>query len=236
MDNYIQRELAKMRRSKQHILDNPITPAMPVLTTEATALTTSITDIEGLAESQAAGFGTVSGAVDQRLAVVDDLLALMRSLSKAAKVLDKDAHPDVAAKMRMGRYGGFEKLLVQANLFHSTLQPIEAEFIALGASATVAADLQALITAVEGVGNLKLTGLDTQIGGTTGLKLAVRKGLKHVRKIDAILCQVYRNDPVMLAQWKAASRTERAPKAADQPVETPGGGGSGSGSTTPSGS
>ena len=98
------------------------------------------------------------------------------------------------------------------------------------------ADLQALITPVEGVGNLKLTGLDNQIGGTTGLKVAVRKGLRHARKIDAILCQVYRDNAVMLAQWKAASRTERPPKPADQPVETPGGGGSGSGNTPPSGS
>ncbi len=230
MNDYTRRELAKMRRSKQHILDNPITPAIPVLTTEAAGLTASITEIEGLAQSQADGFGTVSGAVEQRLAAVDNLLSLMRSLSKASKVLDQETHPDVAAKMRMGDAKSFEELLVQANLFHSTLQPIEAEFIALGASATVAADLQALITAVEAVGNLKLTGLDTQIGGTTGLILAVRKGLKHVRRLDAIMCQVYRGNPVMLARWKAACRVERAPKPAEDPVVAPVGG-----STPPNG-
>ena len=236
MNNYEMREIAKVRRVKQHILDHPITPAIPALTAESTAVSTSLTQIDALAESQAGGFGAVTGAVDHRLMVVDNLLNLMRSLSKAAKVLDKDDHPDVAAKMRIGQNVSFEKLLVKANLFHSTLQPIEAEFIALGASATVAADLQALITELEGAGNLKLTGLDTQIGGTSGLGLAVRQALKHVRKIDAILCLVYRDNPVMLAQWKAARRTERAPKPAEDPVETPGGAGSGGGSNPPSGS
>lgn len=77
--------------------------------------------------------------------------------------------------------------LNRARLFHSTLLPIEAEFIALGASATVAADLQTKINAVQGAWDLKLTGVDIQIGGTRGLKVAVHEGLKHVRKLDAIL-------------------------------------------------
>lgn len=231
MNNYEMREIAKVRRVKQHILDHPITPAIPALTAESTAVSTSLTQIDALAESQAGGFGAVTGAVDHRLMVVDNLLNLMRSLSKAAKVLDKDDHPDVAAKMRIGQNVSFEKLLVKANLFHSTLQPIEAEFIALGASATVAADLQALITAAQGAWDQKLTGLDTQIGGTAGLKQGMKAALKRVRKLDAILSQLYRANPVLLAQWKAARRTERA----SQPAENPAGGseGSGGGRSTP---
>ena len=43
MTDYIQRELAKMRRSKQHILDHPVAPAILELTTETTGLTGTIT-------------------------------------------------------------------------------------------------------------------------------------------------------------------------------------------------
>ena len=220
MNNYTLREFAKLRRVKQFFVDHPLTPPNPAATAEAAGVSGAITEIEGLAKSQADGFGTVSGAVDQRLQVVDDLRNLMSSLSKASKVLDKTVHPDVATKMRMGHFVSFEQLLVQANLFHSTVQPIEAEFIALGASATVAADLETLITALQGAGNLKFSGLDTQVGGTVGLKFAIREGLRHVRKLDAILCQVYRTNPVLLAQWKTARRTEKA-SVAEMPPETP---------------
>src|SRR5688572_8617844 len=212
MNDYIRREIAKLRRVRQFGEDHPYANAEA--TAEYTAIGMAITNLETMEENQVSGGGTVSGAVDQRLAVVDDLLKLMSSLAKVAKVLDAVTHPDVATKMRMRDIKSFEQLLTRANVFHSTLQPIEAEFIALGASATVAADLQAKITALQGAGNLKRTGLDTQIGGTAGLKFGVRAALKRVRKLDAILCQAYLRDGVLLAQWKAASRTERAPKAA----------------------
>jgi hypothetical protein len=231
MNDYIRRELAKLRCVKQFGEDHALTPENPAATAEYTAVGNAITYLETQEQNQESGKGTAAGAVDQRLAVVDDLLMLMRSLSKAAKVLDRATHPDVATKMRMSGIDSFEQLLARANVFHSTVQPIEAEFIALGAAATVTADLQAKITALQSAGNLKSTGLDTQIGGTAGLKFGMRAALKHVRKLDAILCQAYLNDGVLLAQWKAASRTERAPKAAETP-----GGGSGGEESQPAGS
>jgi hypothetical protein len=217
MDNYIQRETAKLRRVAQFGEDHPLDPPNPAAAAEYTGVNEAIADVEAMAENQASGSGTKAGAVDQRLAVVDGLLNLMSSLSKAAKVLDKTIYPDVASKMLMGKFNSFEQLLAQANVFHSTLAPIEAQFIALGAPATVAADLQGMINALQGAGDLKFTGLDLQIGGTAGLKHAVGEGLQHVRKLDAILSQVYRNNPVVLAQWKAARRTERSSTAATAP-------------------
>jgi hypothetical protein len=221
MNDYLRREINKLRRIRQFGEDHPLTPANAQATAEYTAIDTSITDLEAQEQIQESGEGTMAGAVDQRLAVADDLMKLMSSLAKAAKILDKATHPDVATKMRMSGIDSFEQLLARANVFHSTLQPIEAEFVALGAAATVAADLQAKITALQTAGNLKSTGLDTQIGGTAGLKFGVRAALKHARKLDAILCQAYLNNGVLLAQWKAAKRTERPPLKAPAPAPPP---------------
>ncbi len=231
MNNQLLRDAAKLRRVKQFGDDHPNVPANPAADAEYAAIGNAITQFEEMAEAQSGGSATITGAVRQRLTVVDQMLELMSSLAKAAKVLDAATHPDVATKMRMSGINNFEELVARANLFHSTLQPIEAEFIALGASATVAADLQALITAVQGAWDQKLTGLDTQIGGTAGLKQGMKAALKRVRKLDAILSQLYRANPVLLAQWKAARRTERA----SQPAENPAGGseGSGGGGSTP---
>ena len=221
MNDYIKREFAKMRRVLLFGEEHPLDPENAAATAEYEGVTNAVLRIENFAENQVAGKGTVSGAVSQRLLYVDDLLSLMSSLAKVAKVLDSAAYPDVAAKMRMGGIKNFEQLITRAKLFRSTLQPIEAEFITLGASPTVAADLQAKIARVQGAWDLKLTGRDLHIGGTAGLTIAVREGLKHVRRLDAILCQIYRADPVLLSQWNAARRTERAHKAAQEPTETP---------------
>ena len=230
MNDRNRRELAMMRRVVKHMQDNALVPPNPAAQTEQTAISDAVTETEAQALNQESGKATASGAVDQRLVAVGDLLDLMRSLSKAAKVLDPAIHPDVATKMKTSGIDNLEELVTRANVFHSTLEPIEAEFIAMGASATVAADLRALITAVEAMRGLKLTGLDLQIGGTAGIAAAVRAGLKRVRKLDAIMSQIHRANPVALAQWKAARRVERAPKAAPAPEPTPPpteGGGSG---------
>ena len=222
MTNLEQREIAMLRSVKQYMQDHILVPANPAAEAEATAVSNAITETEAMAENQATGTGTASGAVDQRLVLVDDLLDDMRSLSKAAKVLDKSIHPEVAIRRKgtpimAAGISSFQDLMTRANVFHATLEPIEAEFIALGASATVAADLQAKITAVLGMWNLKLSGVDLQIGGTAGIAAVVRAALKRVRKLDAILCQIHRTNPVALAQWKAARRVERASQAAPAP-------------------
>jgi hypothetical protein len=232
MTNRNKREVEMMKRVKQFVADHALVPPNAAATAEAAAIATAIDDVEGQAENQEAGSGTVSGAVDQRLLVVDELLNLMSSLSKAAKTLDTATYPDVATKMRMGGITSFAGLMTRAMLFHSTLLPIEAVFVALGAEPTVAADLQAMIDELQSAGNLKFTGLDTQVGGTFGLSVKTREGLKHVAKLDAILCQVYRKNPVLLAQWKTVRRVERDPvtEPAPAPAAPPTEGGEGSGS------
>jgi hypothetical protein len=223
------RELGAMRRIVQHKEEPTVVPANPAAEAEYTAIENAITQAEAQDLNFESGKGTVSGAVDQRLVAVYDLLSLMRSLSKASKVLDAATHPDVATKMRMGAIGNLQELLTRAHVFHTTLEPIKAAFIALGASATVAEDLQAKITAVESMRTLKLTGLDQQIGGTAGVTATVRAGMKRVRKLDAILCQIYRTNAVALAQWKAACRVERAPVTKREPTAAPAPEGAGSG-------
>ena len=41
--------------------------------------------------------------------------------------------------------------------------------------------------------------------------------MKRVRKLDAILSQIYRTNPVLLAQWKAACRVHRASVTTTEP-------------------
>ena len=61
--------------------------------------------------------------------------------------------------MQMSGINNIQQLITRANTY-ATLQPIAAQFIALGASATVAADLQAMITAVQAAIDLKSSGRD----------------------------------------------------------------------------
>ena len=75
-----------------------------------------------------------------------------------------------------------------------------------------------MITAVQAAIDLKSSGRDMRLGGTTGLDVAARNTMKRVRKLDAILSQIYRTNPVLLAQWKAACRVHRASVTTTEPA------------------
>jgi len=214
------RKFGVMKRVKQFVTDNPFAPPNAAATTEVTALSGVITAVEIAASTQDSGSGTVSGAVDSRLAGVDELRTLMTSLAKAARTLDTTAHPDVAAKMRMYGTNSFNALLTRARVFKETLEPIAQVFIDLGAPATVVDELDDLIAAVETAGNLKFTGLDTQVSGTIDIEAKVRQGMEHVRKLDAIITQVYRKDPQVLAQWQIAKRVTPYVTGEEEPETT----------------
>ena len=227
------RKFLAMKRVKQHVADNPLTPPNLAVTAEATALSTVITAVDTAASTQDSGAGAISGAVDSRLAGVQELRTLMRSLAKAARTLDATTHPDVAAKMRMSGTNSFGTLLTRAHVFKETLEPIAQAFTDLGAPATVVDELDDLIATVEAAGNRKFTGLDTRATGTVNIEAKVRLGMEHVRKLDAIFTQVYRKDPEKLALWQIAKRVTPYATGDESPTTPPDtGSGTGSGSET----
>jgi hypothetical protein len=227
------RKLTRMKRVKKYCDDHVVAPANPAVTAEATSLGTVITAVEAAAVSQDGGFGAVASAVDSRLETEKELRQLMSSLAKAGRRLDKDTYPDVAGKLRMAGANSFAKLLTRALVFKETVTTAKAAFVALGAPADVDEEIDTLITALESAGGDKTSSLDAQIGGTLNIEAKVREGIAHVQELDAIFTQLYRKNPVMLAQWKVAKRATPYSNepVAPTPDPVPGdGGGSGSGS------
>ncbi len=232
MKKTIRIKLNSMKRSKQFVLVHPITPINLLVTTTATALGDSITRLETLSATRNEGTGTSRGAAEGRKAAKRNLRSAVSSLSLVAKTLDNATHPDVEAQLKMGRHArSYQSLLDFARAVKAVAESIEEVFIAHGAAATFVEDLQALITAMEAANNRKTSGLDSQIGKTAAIDAEARIGMSHVRKLDAILSQLYKNNVELYAAWKAAKRQQQAMEDDEAPATPPTG--SGTGSTAP---
>ena len=225
------------KRSHQYITINPLTPANPIAVAAATVLGTSITSIETLDGGRLNGNSTWRSAAEESRLLKMDLRGKVSDLSRVAKTLDKTAHPDVAAQLKMGRPASYADVIALAINAVAVVTPIKAVFIERGAPATVVEDLQDAIDALNAALGRSSGGRGTRIGKIVELKNAIREGRAQLRIFDSILSYALKPTPGLLAEWKAAKRVFRR-RPADQPVETPGGGGSGSGSgsTPPSGS
>jgi hypothetical protein len=212
-----------MKRSKQFVLDHPITPANAVVTATATALDTSITTIEALDSGWDQGKGTFHGAVEERQSAKSDLRVALSALSLVSKSLDKASYPDVAAQLKMGNHkDSYQGILAFGRAAVAIAEPIKAVFIAHGSEATVIEDLQARIDALEAAGNRKSTGLNSRVGKTSALLAEARIGMTQVRKLDGILSQLYKNNVELYTAWKAAKRQQQTlPDEEEAPAPAP---------------
>jgi hypothetical protein len=199
-----------MKRVKQHVLDHVITPANPVVTATATALGDSITTIETLDSGWDQGKGLFLGAAEERQFAKIQLRNALSALSLVSKTLEKAVYPDVAAQLKMGNHKKtYQGTLAFGRAAVAVVEPMKQVFIDHGSAATVIEDLQALIDALEAAGNRKTTGLDSRIGKTAALRAEARVGMSHVRKLDGIFSQLYKNNVELLTAWKAAKRLQQ---------------------------
>jgi hypothetical protein len=223
--------LNSMKRGKQFILNHPIAPAIPALTAAVTGLGNSITTIEALDSGWDQGKGTFLGAAEERLFAKIALRQALSAVSQVAKTLDKAAHPDVAAQLKMSNHKKtYQGTLTFGRAAVAIIEPIKQVFVDHGSAATVVEDLEALIAAVETAGNRKTTGLDSRVGKTAALRAEAKVGMSHLRKVDSILSQVYKGNVELYTAWKAAKRLQQTLPDEEESTPPPSGGGGGSGS------
>ena len=215
------RKLAMQKRVQTHLANNVLTPANALVTATGTALSASIAQADALEGGRNASRGTFLGGAAERRMRRDALLSEFRDLAKIATVLDKTVHPDVAVQLRIRRLTSFAAVLSHARKVVDVIEPIEQVFVDHGAPATVVEDLEAMASALETASQRRSGGLDSQVGKKRALEAALKTGMAHVRKLDAILSKVHKNDPERYAAWKAAKRVERDPVYKDQESPTP---------------
>jgi hypothetical protein len=234
LTNYENRRQSSFHRSLDHLAENALTPPVTKVTTLTADLTTTATTIDTLAAEQSIAFGTVHGAVVDRKRLKEDLIDFLKGLGDIARTLDPAEHPGIAAEMRLGNArDSYSALLARARGVHTVLVDAKAAFVEYGAPASVDTDLQALIDALAAASERKNEGKATHIGGGAGIAALCKSGVATLRKLDAILSRIYKDDPVKLASWKAARRMERAPKTVTPADPGDGSGSTGGGESTP---
>ena len=214
-----------LKRSHQHITETPITPPIVIVTATTTALGNSITLIDALDGGRLNGNSTWRGAAEERQFLRKQLRSQVGDLSLVAKTLDKTAHPDVAAQLKMGRLNSYADMIALATNAIAVVTPIKAVFTERGVPTTIVEDLQETLDGLNAATARSSGGRGTRIGKIVDLQNAIREGRQQVRILDGILSIVLKPTPGLLAEWKAAKRVFRR-RSADEPVEVPGSGGS----------
>jgi hypothetical protein len=175
-------------------------------------LDTAIKQVEELAAKQISAILDGQKSVEQKKAAIKSLLALLRAINQTARSINEQ-FPGLADQFKMPR-DIEQDILNRARAFITNATPIATEFTTRCLPATFPADLQAAIEAVEAAGTHKANALAAQTAATAGLAAAIKRLLSIQRELNAIMRNLYSQDPASLAAWTTASHIQRAPKRA----------------------
>jgi hypothetical protein len=160
---------------------------------------------------QASGYGVYRGGTTDRGSSGRRLRREVLGVVKVARTLDPVTYPGAAEAIRGPRSSSYQALLAAARALLENIAPVKATIIAHGAAADFDETIQGLIADVEEATGRKASGRAEQSGGTAGLLAKAKEGVTQVKRLDAIMTHILKNDPSLQAAWKSASRIQRDP-------------------------
>ena len=219
--------------SDEFLTIHPLVPTVAKADAQIIILKASIAEIATLAAAQDAGHAAWMGASDERVYLKFRLREELGEISAIAKALDPETYPTAKAQFKLTVNGSFASYINRGHAFLEAIGPMKAVFVEYGLPADFDEALSDTITALEEAGASTYNGRQTQMAGTAGMRLAVKRGVRAVRVLDSIVTPKLRQtNPALLEVWKAATKIERPPKKKAAAPAAGGGGGSGS---TPAG-
>jgi hypothetical protein len=224
MNQKSQRVLEGCVSTIQHVIINPMNPAVPRVTTLTAELTTVTDALRDYGAAQINYRSAFRGAVDNRVLLRDKALDALRQINKIARALNKAAFPNARENFRMPRSKSYANLAASARSFATHGEAMQQAFIDRGRPATFAADLRALATGLDTAAYARHTGLIGQVGATTGIAEKTREAIAILREMDAIITPLIEKDPALLATWKSAVHIEDDPVRAEEEEEPTGSG------------
>jgi hypothetical protein len=169
-----------------------------------------ITRLEAHATAQTSGKSTGKEGTKLRAAARAALQDQLEAISRTARVIALSI-PGLEDKFRLPRNVGDQALLAIARSFAQDAEPLKKEFTRRGLSENFLADLEASITALETAIDHKAQNRGTHVAATAAIDETTEAGINAVRELDVIVSNVFRRDPVVLAEWTSASHTASAP-------------------------
>lgn len=157
---------------------------------------------------QASSGGAARAGTQTKAELFDGLYEDLRAINRTAKALATEV-PGLEEKFRMPRSANNINLITAARAFLVDATPLAARFVEYEIPADFLTDLAADIAAFEAAEDDQGAGLTNRVGATRSVAEAILAGNAASRKLDPLMRNKYRYDPVKLAEWFTASRVER---------------------------
>lgn len=175
----------------------------------------AIDDMEAQSTTQAQHAGAAREQTTQKRAAFESLRAMLEAITRTARTMSRK-RPGIEDKFRLPSNKRVQDWLAAARAFLTEAEPLKNDFARLGMASTFLADLGSRIQAVQQAFDGRAKKSFARISATVAVAQAADRGRQAVRALDAIVRNLFADDPTVLAEWESASHVERAPRHAEK--------------------
>lgn len=194
---------------------HPLVPPNARATALFTLIGTAATALRAYATDQDSGGAAFHTGTRTRREAADALLAQMRPINQMARGVPRDQYPTLRGLFLMPRSKGYAAIISRAQSFLEAIGPVKSVFADRGLPADFDEKLADALAEISSSSQARTMGRAEQIGGTTGIEAKATEGLMYLQELDSILSYQYRNDPALLASWKAVRHVQQDPDRED---------------------
>jgi hypothetical protein len=162
--------------------------------------------------------GARSQAVEVKSVIYQAIRRKMKRISKTARALNF-SDPGFRRLFRVPDDDNYQLILATAREFVEQATLHIADFKRLGIRQTLIDALAADIDALEQAIGEKAAAQTEGVGATAGVDAEIERGMKAEIILDAIMENVYDDNPVKLAEWRSARHVRRS-NSTTKPEET----------------
>ena len=144
------------------------------------------------------------------------LRAKLEAISRTARAMARTT-PGLDDKFHMPQSMAEQEWLTVARTFAANAVPLKDEFVRRGLNADFIEDLDAGIEELQESIGVRAEKTGAHVAATVAVSESSESGRDAVRELDAIVRNVFRDDPAVLAEWESASHVERAARHTETP-------------------
>jgi hypothetical protein len=166
----------------------------------------AIDALEGYAAAQTSGAS--SRAVDRKSVIAAAIRRKLKDIARTARALNFDDE-GFRRLFIVPEDNSEQKVLAFARESATEAAKYKADFLRLAMRESFVDDLLADITAYETAINEKSGAQDSSVGATAGIDAEIKRAMEAAIILDAIMKNVYTDNPVKLAEWTRARHVRR---------------------------
>ena len=172
-----------------------------------------ITEMETHATEQDSGKRAAKERTALKQAALKRLREKLEAISRTARAMARTT-PGLNDKFRMPHNSSEQEWLAAARSFAANAVPLKDEFVRRGLNADFIEDLDAGVGELQESIGVKAEKTGARVAAGVAVSESSESGRDAVRELDAVVRNVFRDDPSVLAEWESASHVERAARRA----------------------